>query len=175
MKPSLVLEKFNALADQYDAALSQYSEADFVQKPAEDAWSIGQMYLHLTRSTEYFHLKNVEMCLENPENGAESKKMPGKIMFFYGGFLPIKVKVPPSEAYTPPQPKNIESESQKLADLRPKMAEIAKKIENSTQKSGKTPHPALGFLSAEEWFSLVEMHFRHHLRQKRRIDAFLGK
>ena len=38
---------------------------------------------------------------------------------------------------------------------------------------GKTKHPGLGYFSAEEWLQFAEMHFRHHLRQKKRIDEFL--
>jgi hypothetical protein len=28
-------------------------------------------------------------------------------------------------------------------------------------------------LNATEWFAIVEMHYRHHLRQKERLDALL--
>jgi len=38
---------------------------------------------------------------------------------------------------------------------------------------GKSKHPGLGFFSASEWFQFAEMHLRHHLKQKERIDRFL--
>ena len=45
-------------------------------------------------------------------------------------------------------------------------------IPNSHYK-GKTKHPGLGYFSASEWLQFADMHFRHHLRQKKRIDDFL--
>lgn len=38
---------------------------------------------------------------------------------------------------------------------------------------GKTKHPGLDYFSAIEWLQFAEMHLRHHLRQKKRIDHFL--
>jgi hypothetical protein len=40
-------------------------------------------------------------------------------------------------------------------------------------RTGKTQHPGLRYLNAQEWFQFAEMHMRHHFRQKSRIDAFL--
>jgi hypothetical protein len=40
---------------------------------------------------------------------------------------------------------------------------------------GKTKHPGLGYFSAHEWLQFADMHFRHHLRQKKRIDDFLER
>jgi hypothetical protein len=39
--------------------------------------------------------------------------------------------------------------------------------------TGKSRHPGLGYFNAGEWLRFIEMHMRHHLRQKERIDAFL--
>jgi hypothetical protein len=41
--------------------------------------------------------------------------------------------------------------------------------------SQKVQHRAMGYLNAEEYFQLIDMHFRHHLWQKERIDQFLLK
>jgi hypothetical protein len=35
---------------------------------------------------------------------------------------------------------------------------------------GKTEHPGFLFFTALEWLRFAEMHMRHHLRQKKRID-----
>jgi hypothetical protein len=44
---------------------------------------------------------------------------------------------------------------------------------SESQFNGKTKHPGLGYFSAKEWLQFANMHFRHHLRQKKRIDVFL--
>jgi hypothetical protein len=54
------------------------------------------------------------------------------------------------------------------------MHETEQKL-SSASEIPKTAHPAFGFLNAREWFHLIEMHFRHHLRQKKRLDRFLAQ
>jgi DinB superfamily len=173
MQPSKVLSRFNAVLDTWEQTLNDYSETDFLKKPADDAWSIGQVYNHLIGATNRFHLKQVEICLENTDNTNQSKKMPGRVTYFLGSIPPIKVKVPPSPEYTPPQPKDMATVKTNLQALRPKMAEMAAVLSEKQGKTGKTAHPAFGFLDAFEWFQMVEIHFRHHLRQKERLDKFL--
>jgi hypothetical protein len=43
----------------------------------------------------------------------------------------------------------------------------------SNQPKGKSKHPGLGYFSAEEWLQFAEMHFRHHLTQKKLIGNYL--
>jgi hypothetical protein len=38
---------------------------------------------------------------------------------------------------------------------------------------GKVRHPGLGYFNALEWLQFADMHMRHHLRQKRRIEDAL--
>jgi hypothetical protein len=45
---------------------------------------------------------------------------------------------------------------------------------SASSVQGKAMHPGLHYLSAREWLQFSEMHFRHHLRQKERLDAFLA-
>ncbi len=46
------------------------------------------------------------------------------------------------------------------------------KIETS-RVYGKSQHPGIQFLNPKEWLQYAEMHMRHHLKQKSRIDTFL--
>jgi hypothetical protein len=173
MQSTKALAKFSEVLDTWERALINYSETDFLKKPSDDAWSIGQVYHHLIKATIGFHLPQVEICLKNVENTHESKMMPGRVSYFLGSIPPIKVKVPPTPEYTPPQPESIAWVKVKLNELRPKMAKMAALLAESQGKTGKTKHPGFGYLDANEWFQLVEMHFRHHLRQKARLDKFL--
>jgi hypothetical protein len=56
--------------------------------------------------------------------------------------------------------------------LQNKLQDLSAQIDNAVH-FGKTKHPALGYLAAKEWYKLIVIHFRHHLRQKKRIDLFL--
>jgi hypothetical protein len=172
MNISTILSKFESIHADYEKALNQYTETEFALKPSEDAWSIGQMYQHLVSSLLVFHAKQVENCLASTENADKSKTMPGRISFLLGSFPPIKIKVPASPEYTPPQPANKTAIQTKMPVILNKMRELAARLEKE-KSVGKTKHPALGYFNAEEWFRMIEMHFRHHLRQQKRIDAFL--
>lgn len=174
MNESTILSRFNTVLSTWEKALDNYSEADFARQPAPDAWSIGQVYQHLIGSALRYHLKQAEACLATDDNAGAPKTLPGRISYFLGGFLPVRVKVPPSPQYTPPQPESIEQMRAMIPAVKEKMAAVAQQL-SQPHGNGKTSHPALGYLNALEWFALVEMHYRHHLRQKKRIDSFLAR
>ena len=172
MTAQSILQKFDQVFSKWENALDDYSEADFLRRPTPDSWSIGQVYVHLINSVLGFHARQVEACLANDDHVNASKKGPGKIIYLINGFLPVKVKVPPSETYTPKPPAGKEEVKKGLALVKSKMKDLAPKVDASASM-GKTEHPALGYLNALEWYQLIEMHYRHHLRQKGRIDQFL--
>jgi hypothetical protein len=172
-KTSTILRDFEATANVWLASLESYSEHQFAMKPDLASWSIGQVYGHLVKGTRGFQLQQIIRCCEG--TGADSfkgKTLAGKLTFVFGSFPPIRIKVPPSDSYTPAQPESIEAVRRGLTDLMAAMHDIGPKVA-SVSENQKTEHQALGFLNAREWFKLIEMHFRHHLRQKGRIDAFL--
>jgi hypothetical protein len=170
-----ILSQFEKTACLWLASLSQYSEEQFAQKPNADSWSIGQVYNHLVAGTRLFPLQQIAQCLEGKQTEKNvGKKFPGKLTFFLGSFPPIRIKVPPSDTYTPKQPPNIEAEKTGLEKLVKIMGETEQKLSGASEIP-KTAHPAFGFLNAREWFHLIEMHFRHHLRQKKRLDRFLAQ
>jgi hypothetical protein len=43
----------------------------------------------------------------------------------------------------------------------------------TTKNIGKSEHPVFGFLNGFEWLQYSEMHMRHHLKQKQKIEGFL--
>lgn len=172
MRPSALLTRFEAVLSTWENALDSYSESGFVRQPAPGAWSIGQVYIHLIGSAKRYHLRQIEACLSGDDHARAHKSFAGYLTYLLGGMLPVRIKVPPSPQYTPPQPESIEQVRNMIPALREQMAATAGLISQPHGK-GKIAHPAFGFLNALEWFSLIGMHFRHHLRQKKRIDAFL--
>jgi len=170
-----ILSQFEKTAGIWLASLSQYSEEQFAKKPNADSWSIGQVYNHLVAGTRLYPLQQIVQCLEGKQTEINGRKqLPGKVTFFLGSFPPMRIKVPPSETYTPKQPQNIDAMKSGLEKLIKIIQETEKKISDASEIS-KTAHPAFGFLNAREWFHLIEMHFRHHLRQKKRLDRFLAQ
>ncbi len=167
-----IFNKYLKVASIWKSELENYSEEQFTRKPSLESWSIGQVYEHLVNGALNFHVKQIELCLINDENKQEKKTFIGKLMFFMNSFPPIRIKVPPSPAYTPKQPENKGKIGAGMRLLQKKLQDLSAEIDNAVH-FGKTKHPNLGYLGAKEWYQLIVMHFRHHFLQKKRIDLFL--
>jgi hypothetical protein len=173
MKSPLVVQKeFNTVASYWLRELDRYTEEQFSYSPELDSWSIGQVYEHLTTGTFRFHLNHINNCLKG-KSGGGNKTFPGRIVFFLGSIPKRKIKVPPSPEYTPKQPVGVASVRGNLIKLIEEMKALIPSLETS-DRNQKSRHPFLGALNAEEWYRLIEMHFRHHLQQKERLDKSLG-
>ena len=122
--------------------------------------------------TLQYHIKQIEQCLGEEVHQKENKTFPGEVMFFIHAFPPIRIKVPPSPTYTPQQPESKDRIKAGMRLLQKNLQALAPEIDKAGH-TGKTKHPALGYLDAKEWYRLIVMHMRHHMLQKKRIDVFL--
>ncbi len=175
MNNEQTLRKFEEVITIWENELDNYTMQELLKKPSDEKWSMGQLYNHLISATLSFHLKQIEACIASDENKNKKKNFKGFITYhILGKMPPIKIKVPPSDAYTPKQPESKDAIAEGLKKCRERTKNALATIQNATA-SGKTAHPGLAFLNAEEWYKLIEMHFRHHLRQKKELDMFLQK
>ena len=94
-------------------------------------------------------------------------------MFLNNDFPDAILEGPPSNAFTP-QPESKDQLLTELLQLKDEMTK-AEALIAASQFNGKTKHSGLGYFTASEWMQFAEMHFRHHLRQKKRLDDFLKK
>ena len=172
MNHQQVLHKILKTINQWEAELSSYEFEKLLLKPHDDSWSLGQVYMHLIQSTTEFHVKQIEIASSTDEQKTRRKNVEGFMAFHVLKSLPpIKIKVPPSEDYTPKQPQNKEQILNGLIMTKEVLTASMKYFQNN--KGGKTKHPGLSYLNSIEWLKLIEMHFRHHFRQKARIDQYL--
>ncbi len=149
--------------------LNQYTESNLLQQVTPDSWTLGQVYNHLISATLNFHLQQVATCSVSNENSKKHKNFKGFLAYtILNGFPPIKIKVPPSNTYTPKQPTSKEEISSNLEKVTQAMKESLDKLTSSNK--GKTAHPGFSYITAQEWYRMVEMHWRHHLRQKKEIE-----
>ena len=172
MESKIVAAELIKVLNLYRNALSDYTNTQFYYKQAEDIWSIGQMYEHLAVSANYFFLKNIKYCLEN-RNGQMGGEMNanGENAFKYNGFPPIKVKVPSRG------PDPIAQDMKAYSIIFDNIIEQLKQqflIISANDGNYKTLHPVFGWHSAQEWLQSFEMHHRHHLRQKKELNGYLG-
>jgi len=169
------LQAFEAIVGLYLNELESIDMVQLIKKTNEEEWSIGQMYMHLIQSAQSMHLHNVDQCLAGSEatvDALEEKTERGKEAFELGSFPPVRIRVPASPQYTPIQP---ESKEQLTEGFRG-VVERMKRTEPGLSKvpeSKKILHPGFGALNANEWFILIEMHYRHHLLQLERLKKLV--
>lgn len=167
-------ERFEYIADRWIDNTDRYSEEQFLRKPDDLQWSVGQVYVHLIQSTNQFHLRQIHQCVSQQGIVMRGgKKLPGVIAFMMGMFPPVRIHVPPSPSYTPVQPINKHDVIRQLQELKKSVKAALPEVEKASPRC-KTEHPALGYLNAREWFQLIPMHFHHHRRQQSRLNTFLA-
>lgn len=156
--------------DAYSAGLNTYTESQFLSKANDETWSLAEMYKHTMTAGQKFFLANTKRCLEkrNGQEGGELNER-GKPLIALGEFPDIKIKVPEavkSVILTRPMAEyNTDIEA-----IRSSAAAMVDAI-NNDEGTYKIAHPVFGFMNAHEWFLNLEMHTRHHLRQKQNLEA----
>ncbi|MFN8353564.1 MAG: DinB family protein [Spirosomataceae bacterium] len=174
LHPSEVYQALVPTLELYRNELDNYSDEDFFRKDSEERWSVGQVYEHLTATALYFFLKRATYAHEqrNGQWGGEKNEY-GEKQFKYNSFPPIKIKIP--EVLKGPEPvaKSREAYRELLLKIQEDSLQISEQIANDLGEY-KVLQPAFGWLTAWEWFQLMEQHFRHHLRQKQELDTWLG-
>jgi hypothetical protein len=164
-------EQLKHTIDNWIKELDQYTINQLWSQPSLNTWSLGQVYMHLIGETTYF-IEQVKICAATNDNETEEASQDAKTMFLNNCFPDEIIEGPPSNAYTP-QPRSKEQVINRLAELKNEIDTVEILISKNVCK-GKTKHPGLNYFNAVEWLQFADMHFRHHLRQKKRIDEFLG-
>ena len=165
------LKDFNVSIDYWITELKRYDFDKLLIQPVPGQWSLGQLYQHLIDDTE-FYLQQIGICFSGTQDQAEEAKAPARSMFQENAFPDIRITGAPDHA-TMPQPSGSDMLLEKLVAIRKQMNLFGDKFGGSA-KFGKAKHPGLGYFSAAEWLQFAAIHFKHHVRQKNRIDEFLS-
>ncbi|WP_434749884.1 DinB family protein [Paenibacillus amylolyticus] len=172
-----ILQSFETSVERYVAELNLMNMDELIQKENEEEWSIGQMYMHLIQSALFMQLRNIEHALARNEHTVDvdaEKTELGNQVFEAEQFPPVRVKVPASPQYTPVQPESKEQLAQGLQQVLDRMRSTATVLVLEEVVTGsKVPHPRLGALNAQEWFHLIDMHYKHHFLQLDRLKMNL--
>lgn len=160
----------NLLTD-FKNNLSNYSVVQLRYISEEGVWSIGQMYDHLML-VAHEYLDNVEVCEKTEVKLGLCKTNFGAELFERSGFPPIKIRLP-DEMNAPPSNSDSKEELiDRMEQLIARMSRLESKVD-WVDPNRKAEHGGFGWLNALEWYELVEMHFRHHLRQKDELESRL--
>jgi hypothetical protein len=165
------ISSLNTALDYWLKELDNYDFDRLVAKPTAVSWSLGQVYMHLINETEHF-IEQAKICASVEDNVHEEASAEAKAMFLNNSFPDEIIEGPPTNANTQ-QPNSKEQILSSLMKIKDEIKQL-ERIMLTNRYNGKTRHPGLNYFNASEWLQFAEMHLRHHLRQKKRIDAFLG-
>jgi hypothetical protein len=162
------LTKLNETLNIWITALQNYDFDALVAKPDPETWSLGQVFLHLISETNYY-IEQIEYCLIHHENASGQMTENGLLMFANNEFPDERIKNDAPSAQNIPQPTSKSDLLEQMLSLKTQLNLLWDKIMD-IKPLGKTRHPGLGYFNAQEWVQFAEMHLRHHLRQRKRIE-----
>ncbi|MGG4154538.1 DinB family protein [Peribacillus muralis] len=156
------------MIEAYKSDVQNYSIEQLQYISAKGVWSICQMYDHLI-AVAHEYLDNVELCAKAEEEQSLGKTEFGKQLYQNGGFPPIKIKLPDEMNAPPNNQDSMEKLTTRLDHVMNRLQEWKMKV-GAINPNLKVKHGGFGWLNAQEWYELVGMHFRHHLRQKAELE-----
>ncbi|WP_343509775.1 hypothetical protein [Algoriphagus sp. SE2] len=165
------IKKFNDTIDIWIEELTRFNIGQLQTKPDDRSWSLGQLYQHLIEETSWYN-DQILMTLGNEKNIEKETSDSAKILLDRGSFENKRFQGDPLISENIKQPTNKAQLKSELERLKKNTNVIWVKM-TGTSKYGKSEHPGIGFLNCFEWIQYSEMHMRHHLKQKKRIEKFL--
>lgn len=161
----------NILLNTFKTDLHKYSLEQLRFISEEGVWSIGQMYDHLIL-VAHEYLDNMETCASLNEEQRLGKTRFGEQLYKNGGFPPIKIRLPDELNSPPNNSDNMEALISRMDQLIQRLNQWESKVDD-INPNFKVEHGGFGWLNAREWYDLVGMHFRHHLRQKDELESYI--
>lgn len=168
--PLQIIKQFNGTINQWLAYLNDYTLEELHMQPQPRSWSVGQVYTHIISETEYF-ISQAKECLTHNNDSDKQMHAHAVAMFAANSFPDIKIEGPATGKQIP-QPPNKEDITKALHLLLQEANEVYSKLILSNA-TGKTRHPGLLYFNGAEWLQFADMHMRHHIEQKERIDTEL--
>jgi hypothetical protein len=154
--------------------LEQYHDLPFMAISTNEPWTLSQLYDHLMKVAETYQLYYFHRCYHSTPLRLRLKNPLGILVLDFNVLPKTKIKL---EHFPLSIRGNFipENASRKVIISRfERFMELVNRLEGKFMEASaekKSYHPMFGWLNAVEWFSLIEIHFRHHLRQKNRIES----
>ncbi|SEN37593.1 DinB superfamily protein [Paenibacillus sp. OV219] len=158
--------------DQYKRDLDSYSIEQLRFKSEENVWSVGQMYIHVIEVAKEY-IGHIETCSKTMLEESVGKTADGTKALAEQEWPNIRVKLDE----LPNATTNPASKDEIIAGLEHVLEKLSywAGCIDEVNPACKVHHGWFGWLGASEWFEMVGMHSRHHLRQKAELDEKLAE
>lgn len=176
IKSKQILESYIQNVNKWLIEIDDYNEDQFIWKPKVSVWSIIEIVSHLIATANICTQKSIDCS-----NSLGEKRKAGiktKLFSMMDSFPPIRIEIKeiPEGLETMYNPRELSKEDAKKGLIA--TIDLMKKAESmlsSADENIRIQHWAAGDFNAFQWFKSIEMHIRHHFRQKERIDKLLNK
>jgi hypothetical protein len=169
----MLIDDFNHTINTWINALDQYDAGQLLARPDPGSWSIGQVFMHLVSETQHY-FGQIDICLRSDLHSSDEMKERARAMFAQNALPDMLIKGNPVTAENLQQPAGKQELLNDMLSLKRQMNVLWQRMQTEKGR-GRTAHPGLGYFNALDWFRFAEMHMRHHLRQKNRIDIYHHK
>lgn len=161
------------IIDRYEQFLTQVKEQDFQVNPAAGVWSYSEVFSHIF-SANHACLIAIQNCVQGKAiESREPASISGRLILFFGIFLPVKIKAP--ERIAAMVKKITKEEAQiELQKFRENLMELVPKMEQASPTQ-KAKHPRLGLFNVRQWLRFIQIHTLHHEKQLYRVKGMLEK
>lgn len=176
LKSKQILESYIQIVDKWIELIDKYSEEEYYWKPDSKQWSICEIVSHLIVTANICTQKSIDCS-----NALGEKRKAGfktKLFSMMDSFPPIRIEIKEIPQGLEPMYKPVELSKEDAKKGLIATIDLMKKAESllsSADENMRIEHWAAGDFNAFQWFKSVEMHIRHHFRQKERIDKLLNK
>ena len=167
---------FKKRAEKWFLDLQDYNEERLFHRPAPDQWCLAELYDHIMRVANTYQIPNFLQCIEHNTKKGRAKKSIAYLIFNLNivPYRNIKMESFPNKIVSDFTPEILDKKLLE-SNFKDFIAEtIAKEsLLKSCDKTIKHNHPFFGMINAIEWYSLIEIHMRHHERQKKLLEAII--
>lgn len=168
-----IVKAFKNTASNWLSSLKGYNTEQLYAKPSESEWCLAELYHHIMKVAWTYQMPNFYKCLHKRPVKGKPKNAKGYLVFNLNiiPYRKIKMSSFPSEieiGFTPEIKKREELISE-FEDFIKDIITISDLLKTA-DLSVKNYHAFFGVINAQEWFSLVEIHMRHHSRQKKKLE-----
>lgn len=164
---------FKKRSEKWYLDLQNYNQQKLYQKPSSDQWCLAELFDHIIRVAYTYQIPNFKKCINRDIKKGNAKNGIAYLIF---NLHIIPYRTIRMESFPPTIAKKFTPEILERDSLEEKFRIFITEINaNGTllkqaDASIKHSHPFFGMINASEWFSLVEIHMRHHERQKKRLE-----
>ncbi|AXT60892.1 hypothetical protein D1816_11220 [Aquimarina sp. AD10] len=168
------LLSFEKISKQWLFDLEHYTNEVLYQKPSETQWCLAELFDHIIRVARTYQLPNFNNCIQNNIRKGALKNGTAYLVFDLNiiPYKKIRMESFPTKVARDFNP--LERDANELIeDFKLFINEVKRNaaLLSNFDKKTKHFHPFFGMINAKEWFSLVEIHMRHHSKQKKRLES----